>query len=718
MNNAVAGLSSNMTDIIQLNVGGKRFTTSRQTLLSIPDSFFSSMLSGRISTHRDETGAIFIDRDPYFFGKILNYLRTKEIQLSDTDIHGLRHEAEYYGISPLIRRLLLCEELEQPSCGGLLFHGTIAVPSSPFPDFGPDKRQSLSSIEAELVNIPSSILSDSRRDLSRARHGGSWLGDARSSAPVNLGELRRGFRPSGAYSNHPLRVTIIKGHFNWLAVAFPHFVSLYRLKESIGWNLTWTSPYIDLTVEHITLNAKVMNPGQDGCCRMLAANYGSVIQLWQISDNGQKTREVGTFSLTVGVNSLFFIGSHLVALSKTGKFGVWHAMTQNWQIQDVVSITSYDTTGLLLLLGCNNGSIYNIDMQKFPLRMKDNDLLVTELYKDPAGDRITALSVYLAPKANQQFVGCNGNWIEIAYGTSAGTIRVIVQHPETLGQGPQLFQTFTVHCSPVTKVMISEKNLVSVCSDNNHVRTWSVTRFRGMISTQPGSMPLASFKIISIEDSLSPAYYASGNDFGPFGEKDDQQVFVQKVIPETDQLFVRLSSTGKRICDIKSVDGSIITAFCIHECEGSSRMGSRPRRYLFTGHHNGTIQIWDLSTALELCNKGSIGEQSASDGGPTPDELVHLVDQCDLTNSRCTTPSISPSPLLVSAAATGQCTPQTLRRKFLVEASSGIQATASASSSKATMEMLPGSTGNTSSDRSNSTTDELDLNTSSFRSEQ
>ena len=33
---------------------------------------------------------------------------------------------------------------------------------------------------------------------------------------------------------------------------------------------------------------------------------------------------------------------------------------------------------------------------------------------------------------------------------------------------------------------------------------------------------------------------------GPFGEKDDQQVFVQKIIPETDQLFVRLSSTGKR----------------------------------------------------------------------------------------------------------------------------------------------------------------------------
>lgn len=50
------------------------------------------------------------------------------------------------------------------------------------------------------------------------------------------------------------------------------------------------------------------------------------------------------------------------------------------------------------------------------------------------------------------FTGLCGNWIEIAYGTSSGTVRVIVQHPETVGHGPQLFQTFTVHQSPVTKV--------------------------------------------------------------------------------------------------------------------------------------------------------------------------------------------------------------------------------------------------------------------------
>lgn len=34
--------------------------------------------------------------------------------------------------------------------------------------------------------------------------------------------------------------------------------------------------------------------------------------------------------------------------------------------------------------------------------MKDNDLLVTELYHDPSNDAITALSVYLTPKTSEQ----------------------------------------------------------------------------------------------------------------------------------------------------------------------------------------------------------------------------------------------------------------------------------------------------------------------------
>ncbi len=36
-------------------------------------------------------------------------------------------------------------------------------------------------------------------------------------------------------------------------------------------------------------------------------------------------------------------------------------------------------------------------MEKFPVRMKDNDLLVTQLFEDPFKEAITALSVFMPP---------------------------------------------------------------------------------------------------------------------------------------------------------------------------------------------------------------------------------------------------------------------------------------------------------------------------------
>ncbi|XP_052106922.1 BTB/POZ domain-containing protein KCTD3-like [Mytilus californianus] len=629
-------------DVIHLNVGGTRFSTSRQTLTWIQDSFFTSLLSGRILSLKDETGAIFIDRDPKLFSVILNFLRSKDVDLSGISLSALKHEAEYFGITPLVRRLVLCEDLDHSSCGDVLFHGSLGPPCPPMPEILEKKPVSQST--SNITRSPQHTTQAHARSQSMHVNPVPTRQDAAARVTSCFGcvESRTSFRNVQVDKHrsdvlgylNPLKVTMVQGHHNWICISYPHFVCCFRMKDSTGWHHIWSSPYMENAVDRVALNAKVVAQNQENTNKMVAASMGSFVQLWLIMDDGS-SREIGMFDLSVSVDSLFFIGSQLVALSQYGKIGVWHSMTQHWQIQDVIPITSYDTAGSFLLLGCQNGSIYYIDMQKFPLRMKDNDLLVTELYKDPSEDMVTALSVYLTPKTS-----LSGNWIEIAYGTSSGTVRVIVQHPETVGHGPQLFQTFTVHRSPVTKVMLSEKHLVSVCSEYNHVRTWSVTRFRGMISTQPGSTPLASFKIVSLDEVEEQASCSTGNDFGPYGEQDDQQVFIQKTVPETDKLFIRLSSNGQRVCVISSVDNSSIAAFCVHECEGSNRMGSRPRRYIFTGHTNGTIQMWDLTTALEMMNK-SDGE--VRKGGPTPEELMKLLDQCDLT-SRNTTPSISPAP--------------------------------------------------------------------------
>lgn len=114
------------------------------------------------------------------------------------------------------------------------------------------------------------------------------------------------------------------------------------------------------------------------------------------------------------------------------------------------------------------------------------------------------------------------------------------------------------------------------------------------------------------------------------------------------------------------MDCTTISAFTVRECEGSSRMGSRPRRYLFTGHTNGSIQMWDLTTAMDMVSKsedrgrcrGRRGPRaragracnacaSSDAGGPTEEELLKLLDQCDLSTSRCATPSISPAASVV-----------------------------------------------------------------------
>nr|XP_031537650.1 SH3KBP1-binding protein 1 isoform X1 [Vicugna pacos] len=613
-------------EVIHLNVGGKRFSTSRQTLTWIPDSFFSSLLSGRISTLKDETGAvsrIFIDRDPTVFAPILNFLRTKE--LDPRGVHGssLLHEAQFYGLTPLVRRLQLREELDRSSCGNVLFNGYLPPPVFPV------KRRNRHSLAGpqQAGGRPAPVRRSNTMppNLGNAGLLGRMLDEKAPPSPSGLPE-------------EPGMVRLVCGHHNWIAVAYTQFLVCYRLKEASGWQLVFSSPRLDWPIERLALTARVLSGALGEHDKMVAAAMGSEILLWALQAEGGGS-EIGVFHLGVPVEALFFVGNQLIATSHTGRIGVWNAVTKHWQVQEVQPITSYDAAGSFLLLGCSNGSIYYVDVQKFPLRMKDNDLLVSELYRDPAEDGVTALSVYLTPKTSD-----SGNWIEIAYGTSSGGVRVIVQHPETVGSGPQLFQTFTVHRSPVTKIMLSEKHLISVCADNNHVRTWSVTRFRGMISTQPGSTPLASFKILALESADGHGGCSAGNDIGPYGERDDQQVFIQKVVPSASQLFVRLSSTGQRVCSVRSVDGSPTTAFTVLECEGSRRLGSRPRRYLLTGQANGSLAMWDLTTAMD-----GLGQTPA--GGLTEEELMEQLEQCELAplaSSRASLPSPSPRASLTS----------------------------------------------------------------------
>lgn len=69
-------------------------------------------------------------------------------------------------------------------------------------------------------------------------------------------------------------------------------------------------------------------------------------------------------------------------------------------------------------------------------------------------------------------------WMEVAYGTRGGGVRVIVRHPENIGHAPQLFQTYNVHSSSVSKVVLSEKYLVS--GNNACIHACTVTEDIGV----------------------------------------------------------------------------------------------------------------------------------------------------------------------------------------------------------------------------------------------
>lgn len=94
-------------EIIELNVGGFNYTTSRTTILSYPDSMLSRMISGQIPTAKDANQRLFIDRDGPIFRYILNFLRDKTLNMPENfnEYAQLRQEADFYQIEPIVTYL-------------------------------------------------------------------------------------------------------------------------------------------------------------------------------------------------------------------------------------------------------------------------------------------------------------------------------------------------------------------------------------------------------------------------------------------------------------------------------------------------------------------------------------------------------------------------------------------------------------------------------------
>ena len=96
---------STQGDRIKLNIGGKLFTTSVNTILSIRDSFLARLIeSGKVDLKEE----VFFDRSPSVFHVILDYYRYKKVdykKMNKKEILQLKDDAEYFAIYDIFNYL-------------------------------------------------------------------------------------------------------------------------------------------------------------------------------------------------------------------------------------------------------------------------------------------------------------------------------------------------------------------------------------------------------------------------------------------------------------------------------------------------------------------------------------------------------------------------------------------------------------------------------------
>ena len=88
-------------NIIELNVGGRKFTTTRDTLCKDADSMLAALFSGDfMPAQLDSKGRVFLDRNGDTFAFILSYLRGEPLQIpvEVAQQQALAAEAQFFQV--------------------------------------------------------------------------------------------------------------------------------------------------------------------------------------------------------------------------------------------------------------------------------------------------------------------------------------------------------------------------------------------------------------------------------------------------------------------------------------------------------------------------------------------------------------------------------------------------------------------------------------------
>ncbi|EFP09823.1 hypothetical protein CRE_21330 [Caenorhabditis remanei] len=101
--------STPVVDIVQLDIGGTIFKTTKSTLTRF-DGMFKTMLDNEISVKKQDFESIFIDRSPKHFDIILNFMRDGDVELPETnrELREVSKEAQYYLLGGLVEKCENC----------------------------------------------------------------------------------------------------------------------------------------------------------------------------------------------------------------------------------------------------------------------------------------------------------------------------------------------------------------------------------------------------------------------------------------------------------------------------------------------------------------------------------------------------------------------------------------------------------------------------------
>ncbi|XP_070587439.1 BTB/POZ domain-containing protein KCTD11-like [Erythrolamprus reginae] len=115
--------------LVTLNVGGKLYSTTLETLTRFPDSMLGAMFRGPQPALLDSCGNYFIDRDGKTFRHVLNFLRFGRLDLPEgySELSLLRTEADFYQIRPLLEQLRRVEADRWRQHSNAVLHADVDV---------------------------------------------------------------------------------------------------------------------------------------------------------------------------------------------------------------------------------------------------------------------------------------------------------------------------------------------------------------------------------------------------------------------------------------------------------------------------------------------------------------------------------------------------------------------------------------------------------------